>query len=223
MGRRLSSRGHSSCSTGQRADLTGVARLAFAPLLLLELDLRRRAKAVQVVTSALMVRANSSAELPTGSSSAPRRRVCTSGSLTIRMISVSSFLMIVGGVRAGARKPAQLTLAIANAAQRNNGMPGDGGNFSVHPCFSKSLFSWGNIGAASEGGGTMMRMIAVVFAMAAATSAQAMPLAPLQQTARMFTEARFGCGPGRTLVAGRCVARTTIRHTRRVVRRSVRY
>ena len=32
--------------------------------------------------------------------------------------------------------------------------------------------------------------------------------------------ARFGCGPGRTVVAGHCVARTTIRHTRRVIRRS---
>ena len=35
----------------------------------------------------------------------------------------------------------------------------------------------------------------------------------------VITQARFGCGPGRTLVAGRCVARTTIRHTRRAIRR----
>jgi hypothetical protein len=79
----------------------------------------------------------------------------------------------------------------------------------------------GNSGAKSEGRETMIRMIAVAFALALATSAQAMPLAPLHQPDRMITEARFGCGPGRTLVAGRCVARTTI--TRRVVRRSVRY
>ena len=69
----------------------------------------------------------------------------------------------------------------------------------------------------------MIRMIAVAFTLALATSAQAIPLAPLHQADSMITEARFGCGPGRTLVAGRCVARTTIRHTRRVVRRSVRY
>jgi hypothetical protein len=33
----------------------------------------------------------------------------------------------------------------------------------------------------------------------------------------MITQVRFGCGPGRTLVPGHCVARTTNRHTRRVV------
>jgi hypothetical protein len=69
---------------------------------------------------------------------------------------------------------------------------------------------------------TMIRLIAVAFALALATSAQAMPLAPLQQADGITTLVRFGCGPGRTLVAGRCVARTTIRHTRRVIRRNVR-
>ena len=68
----------------------------------------------------------------------------------------------------------------------------------------------------------MMRLIAVAFALALATSAQAMPLAPLQQADGMTTLVRFGCGPGRTRVAGHCVARTTIRHTRRVIRRDVR-
>ena len=68
----------------------------------------------------------------------------------------------------------------------------------------------------------MIRLIAVAFALALATSAQAMPLAPLQQADGMTTLVRFGCGPGRTLVAGHCVARTTIRHTRRVIRRDVR-
>src|SRR3954462_8596378 len=55
-----------------------------------------------------------------------------------------------------------------------------------------------------EGRETMIRFIAVAFGLALATSAQAMPLAPLHQPDRMITEVRFGCGPGRTLVAGRC-------------------
>jgi hypothetical protein len=43
--------------------------------------------------------------------------------------------------------------------------------------------------------------------------------APLPQPDGMFTQVRFACGPGRTRVGGVCVARTTIRHTRRAVRR----
>jgi hypothetical protein len=66
----------------------------------------------------------------------------------------------------------------------------------------------------------MLKLIAVaVFALALGSSAQALTPAPLHQTDGMITQARFGCGPGRTLVAGRCVARTTIRHTRRAIRR----
>jgi hypothetical protein len=66
----------------------------------------------------------------------------------------------------------------------------------------------------------MLKLIAVAVAgLALATSAQALTPAQLHQPDRMISEARFGCGPGRTLVAGRCVARTTIRHTRRMVRR----
>jgi hypothetical protein len=66
----------------------------------------------------------------------------------------------------------------------------------------------------------MLRLIAVaLFGVVVATSAQALTPAPLHQPDGMITQARFGCGPGRTLVAGRCVARTTIRHTRRVIRR----
>ena len=38
----------------------------------------------------------------------------------------------------------------------------------------------------------------------------------------MITQVRFGCGPGRTRVVGVCVARTTIRHTRRMARRAYR-
>jgi len=69
----------------------------------------------------------------------------------------------------------------------------------------------------------MIRLIAVAgFALAVATSAQAMRPAPIPQSDGMITQVRFGCGPGRTLVAGQCVARTTIRQTRRVVRRCAR-
>jgi hypothetical protein len=66
----------------------------------------------------------------------------------------------------------------------------------------------------------MLRLIAVaVVGLALGSSAQALTPAPLQQLDGMITQARFGCGAGRTLVAGRCVARTTIRHTRRAIRR----
>jgi hypothetical protein len=67
----------------------------------------------------------------------------------------------------------------------------------------------------------MLRLIAVAIAgLALTASAQALTPAPLHEPDGMITQARFGCGPSRTLVAGRCVARTTIRHTRRVIRRS---
>jgi hypothetical protein len=66
----------------------------------------------------------------------------------------------------------------------------------------------------------MLKLIAIAVAgVALATSAQALTPAPLHQPDRMISEARFGCGPGRTMVRGVCVARTTIRHTRRAVRR----
>ncbi len=58
----------------------------------------------------------------------------------------------------------------------------------------------------------MIRLIAVAFA-------QAMPLAPLHQPDGMITQVAAACGAGRTRVNGVCVARTTIRHTRRAVRR----
>jgi hypothetical protein len=60
------------------------------------------------------------------------------------------------------------------------------------------------------------------FGLAVATSAQAMSPAPVTQPNGMITHVRLGCGPGRTRVAGVCVARTTIRHTRRAVRRNYR-
>ena len=66
----------------------------------------------------------------------------------------------------------------------------------------------------------MLRLFTVAgFALAVATSAQAMSPAPLTQPDGMITQVRLGCGPGRTRVEGVCVARTTIRHTRRAVRR----
>jgi hypothetical protein len=70
----------------------------------------------------------------------------------------------------------------------------------------------------------MLRLIAVaVFGLALASSAQALTPAPLHQPDGMITQVAYGCGPGRTEVAGRCVARTTIRHTRRVIRRCARW
>ena len=61
----------------------------------------------------------------------------------------------------------------------------------------------------------MNRLIAVAFALALATSAQAMSPAPLQQPDGMTTRVAFGCGPFRTRVNGVCVARTTKRQVRR--------
>jgi len=69
----------------------------------------------------------------------------------------------------------------------------------------------------------MITLIAVAgFALAVTTSAQAMTPAPIPQPDGMITQVRLGCGPGRTRVNGVCVARTTIRQTRRAVRRDYR-
>jgi hypothetical protein len=57
----------------------------------------------------------------------------------------------------------------------------------------------------------MIKLIAVAaFALTVATSAQAMPLAPLHQPGGMTTQVAYGCGAGRTRVGGVCAARTTI-------------
>jgi hypothetical protein len=70
----------------------------------------------------------------------------------------------------------------------------------------------------------MIRWIATAgFALSLATSAQAMTPAPLAQPHDMLTQVAVGCGPGRTRINGVCVARTTIRHTRREARRCVRW
>ena len=66
----------------------------------------------------------------------------------------------------------------------------------------------------------MIRLIAVGIALSAAVSAQAMTPAPIiLQQAGMITEVALACGVGRTRVYGVCVARTTVRQTRRAVRR----
>jgi hypothetical protein len=66
----------------------------------------------------------------------------------------------------------------------------------------------------------MIRLIAVVgFALSVAISAQAMTPAPIPQPDGMITQIAAACGVGRTRVNGVCVARTTVRHTRRAVRR----
>ena len=66
----------------------------------------------------------------------------------------------------------------------------------------------------------MIRLIAVAaFALAVATSAQAMSPAPLHQPDGMTTQVAVGCGVGRTRVNGVCVARTTKRQVRRAARR----
>jgi hypothetical protein len=67
----------------------------------------------------------------------------------------------------------------------------------------------------------MLKLFAVAgFALTIATSAQAMPPAPIPHPDAMITPVAAACGAGRTRVNGVCVARTTIRHTRRAVRRS---
>jgi hypothetical protein len=70
----------------------------------------------------------------------------------------------------------------------------------------------------------MLRLIAVAgFALSIATSAYAMSPAPLPQPDDMVTQIALGCGPGHTRISGVCVARTTVRQTRRAVRRCVRW
>ena len=70
----------------------------------------------------------------------------------------------------------------------------------------------------------MIRLIAAAgFTLSVATFAQAMTPAPIPQPDGMISQIAVGCGPGRTMVNGVCVARTTIRQTRRAVRRCVRW
>jgi hypothetical protein len=63
----------------------------------------------------------------------------------------------------------------------------------------------------------MIRLIAVVFALAVATSAQATSVAPRHQPDSMITQARQACGAGMHMVNGRCVTTSARRHVRRTV------
>jgi len=70
----------------------------------------------------------------------------------------------------------------------------------------------------------MIRIIAVAFALTLASSAQAVPLAPVQQPESMVSTVREACGAGKTRINGVCVARTTKRQVRRATTGSaVRY
>jgi hypothetical protein len=61
----------------------------------------------------------------------------------------------------------------------------------------------------------MIRLTAVVFALALATSVQAMPVTPLHQSDGMITQVREACGAGMHMVNGRCVTTMARRQARR--------
>lgn len=67
----------------------------------------------------------------------------------------------------------------------------------------------------------MIRLIAIAFALALASSAQAMPLAPLQADEMVIT-VRDGCGAGRHRVDGVCVRNRAARVVHRKARRELR-
>ena len=70
----------------------------------------------------------------------------------------------------------------------------------------------------------MLKSIAIAaFALTIATSAQGMTPAPLAPPDDMVTQVAVGCGLGRTRINGVCVARTTVRQTRRAARRCLRW
>jgi hypothetical protein len=63
----------------------------------------------------------------------------------------------------------------------------------------------------------MIRLIAVIFALAVATSAQAMSPAPLPESDNVITQVRQACGAGMHMVNGKCVTTSARRHVRRNV------
>ena len=63
----------------------------------------------------------------------------------------------------------------------------------------------------------MIRLIAVIFALAVATSAQAMSPAPLPELDNVITQVRQACGAGMHMVNGKCVTTSARRHVRRNV------
>jgi hypothetical protein len=79
---------------------------------------------------------------------------------------------------------------------------------------TKPTWRFSNIGARK-----MIRLIAVAaFALAIATSAQAMSLAPLHQADGIDTQVRELCGAGYQRIRGVCVRNTTVRQVRRCAR-----
>ena len=64
-------------------------------------------------------------------------------------------------------------------------------------------------------GGNNDRLITVAFALVVSTSAQAAPLAPLQQPAGMITQVREACGAGFHMVNGTCVRTAARRNAAR--------
>ena len=70
----------------------------------------------------------------------------------------------------------------------------------------------------------MIRIIAAAgFALAVATSAQAMTPALLAQPDNMIKQVREGCGMGRVMVNGVCQSRAGMRQERRAMRGCARY
>ena len=61
----------------------------------------------------------------------------------------------------------------------------------------------------------MIRLITVAFALVVSTSAQATPLAPLQQPDGMITQVREACGAGYHMVNGSCVRTAARRNAAR--------
>jgi hypothetical protein len=61
----------------------------------------------------------------------------------------------------------------------------------------------------------MMRLIAIAFALAVATSAQAALFAPLHQPDGMVTQVREACGAGMHMVNGTCVRTAARRNAAR--------
>ena len=61
----------------------------------------------------------------------------------------------------------------------------------------------------------MIRLTAVVFALALATSVQAMPVTPIHQQEGMITQVREACGAGMHMVNGRCVTTMARRQAHR--------
>jgi hypothetical protein len=65
----------------------------------------------------------------------------------------------------------------------------------------------------------MIRLIAVAFALAVASSTQAMPPMAAQQPDETVIHVREHCGAGMHRVSGRCIGTPARRHARRAVRR----